>query len=238
MVLAERVGQRSAEGCRSEDGRVSTSFVLSRERRDADDLTRYRDHAQLEKMRQLGMKPEDEFKLSMMREYISKLAISRQACAPFLFDSRQSTQLTRSPLQHPISPLRRLRRFDPVRRCSAPRPRHRPSNDLFQHSLGRRAFQRGIEGGPRPPAAATPTGRHPSALLARPDPKIAGLPRHREDGFKSKRQRWSANRGSEAPTRPRRRRVDDLAQQRCARDRQRRRIRGRPVDYRRQDHDS
>jgi len=38
-----------------------------------------RDHAQLEKMRQLGMKPEDEYKLSAMRDYINKLAAARQA---------------------------------------------------------------------------------------------------------------------------------------------------------------
>lgn len=38
-----------------------------------------RDNAQLEKMRQLGMKPEDEYKLSAMREYISKLAVARQS---------------------------------------------------------------------------------------------------------------------------------------------------------------
>ncbi|ORY82386.1 Other/VPS15 protein kinase [Leucosporidium creatinivorum] len=48
------------------------------------------DHAQLEKMRQLGMKPEDEFKLSMMREYISKLAISRQATPSRLYDAADS----------------------------------------------------------------------------------------------------------------------------------------------------
>lgn len=42
-------------------------------------LSNRRDHAQLDKMRQLGMKPEDEFKLSMMREHISKLASSRHA---------------------------------------------------------------------------------------------------------------------------------------------------------------
>lgn len=44
-------------------------------------LTRslYRDHAQLEKMRQLGMKAEDEYKLSAMRDYINKLAAARQA---------------------------------------------------------------------------------------------------------------------------------------------------------------
>jgi hypothetical protein len=40
---------------------------------------RHRDHAQLEKMRQLGMKPEDEYKLSSMRDYINKLAAARQA---------------------------------------------------------------------------------------------------------------------------------------------------------------
>lgn len=38
----------------------------------------YRDLAQLEKMRSLGMKPEDEYKLTAMREYISKLAAARQ----------------------------------------------------------------------------------------------------------------------------------------------------------------
>ncbi|GAA5903427.1 ubiquitin-binding serine/threonine protein kinase VPS15 [Sporobolomyces salmoneus] len=37
------------------------------------------DHAQLEKMRLLGMKPEDEYKLSAMRDYINKLAAARQA---------------------------------------------------------------------------------------------------------------------------------------------------------------
>ncbi|GAA6060755.1 hypothetical protein JCM10212_006735 [Sporobolomyces blumeae] len=37
------------------------------------------DHAQLEKMRQLGMKPEDEYKLSAMRDYVHKLALARQA---------------------------------------------------------------------------------------------------------------------------------------------------------------
>ncbi|BGP14610.1 Serine/threonine-protein kinase [Rhodosporidiobolus nylandii] len=37
------------------------------------------DHAQLEKMRQLGMSVEDEYKLSAMREYIAKVAAARQA---------------------------------------------------------------------------------------------------------------------------------------------------------------
>lgn len=39
-----------------------------------------RDHAQLEKMRQLGMSVEDEYKLSALREYIAKVAAARQAC--------------------------------------------------------------------------------------------------------------------------------------------------------------
>lgn len=65
------------------------------------DMLPCRDHAQLEKMRQLGMKPEDEFKLSMMREYISKLAISRQACVHALFAiSRWSLTLTCSLAAH------------------------------------------------------------------------------------------------------------------------------------------
>ncbi|KAK4047771.1 Serine/threonine-protein kinase [Microbotryomycetes sp. JL221] len=37
------------------------------------------DHAQLEKMRQLGMRPEDEYKLNMLKDHIAKLAISRSA---------------------------------------------------------------------------------------------------------------------------------------------------------------
>ncbi|GAA5975929.1 hypothetical protein JCM10908_005330 [Rhodotorula pacifica] len=37
------------------------------------------DHAQLEKMRQLGMSVEDEYKLSALREYIAKVAAARQA---------------------------------------------------------------------------------------------------------------------------------------------------------------
>lgn len=44
-----------------------------------------RDHAQLERMRQLGMKAEDEYKLSAMRDYINKLAAARQASVSFLF---------------------------------------------------------------------------------------------------------------------------------------------------------
>ena len=38
----------------------------------------HRDLAQLEKMRLLGMKAEDEYKLTAMREYVSKLAAARQ----------------------------------------------------------------------------------------------------------------------------------------------------------------
>ncbi|GAA5934969.1 ubiquitin-binding serine/threonine protein kinase VPS15 [Sporobolomyces koalae] len=37
------------------------------------------DHAQLEKMRQMGMRAEDEYKLGAMRDYINKLASARQA---------------------------------------------------------------------------------------------------------------------------------------------------------------
>ncbi|KAI5479132.1 hypothetical protein MNV49_003992, partial [Pseudohyphozyma bogoriensis] len=48
------------------------------------------DHNQLEKLRQLGMKPEDEYKINMMREYISKLATARQASPPSLNDSSES----------------------------------------------------------------------------------------------------------------------------------------------------
>ncbi|GAA5975499.1 hypothetical protein JCM5350_002632 [Sporobolomyces pararoseus] len=44
------------------------------------------DHAQLEKMRQLGMKPEDEYKLSAMRDYINKLAAARQAAPSRMTD--------------------------------------------------------------------------------------------------------------------------------------------------------
>lgn len=39
----------------------------------------FRDHAQLEKLRQAGMTPEDEFKLAVMREYVAKLATARQS---------------------------------------------------------------------------------------------------------------------------------------------------------------
>ena len=46
-----------------------------------------RDHAQLEKMRQLGMSVEDEYKLSALREYIAKVAAARQACV-FVFPAR------------------------------------------------------------------------------------------------------------------------------------------------------
>lgn len=38
-----------------------------------------RDNSQLERMRLLGMKPEDESKLSTLRDYIAKLALARQA---------------------------------------------------------------------------------------------------------------------------------------------------------------
>lgn len=38
-----------------------------------------RDSAQLEKMRQLGMKPEDEYKLGAMRDHIAKVASARQS---------------------------------------------------------------------------------------------------------------------------------------------------------------
>ncbi|KAM0788135.1 hypothetical protein ACM66B_001300 [Microbotryomycetes sp. NB124-2] len=37
------------------------------------------DHAQLERMRQLGMRTEDEYKLSMLKDHIAKLALARQA---------------------------------------------------------------------------------------------------------------------------------------------------------------
>lgn len=44
------------------------------------------DHAQLERMRQLGMSVEDEYKLSAMREYVAKVAAARQGCvAPVAF---------------------------------------------------------------------------------------------------------------------------------------------------------
>ncbi|GAA5967346.1 hypothetical protein JCM11641_000519 [Rhodosporidiobolus odoratus] len=45
------------------------------------------DHAQLEKMRQLGMSVEDEYKLSAMREYIAKVAAARQSAPSRGFDS-------------------------------------------------------------------------------------------------------------------------------------------------------
>lgn len=38
-----------------------------------------RDHAQLERLRQLGMSIEDEYKLTAMRDYVAKVASSRQA---------------------------------------------------------------------------------------------------------------------------------------------------------------
>ncbi|GAA6014207.1 hypothetical protein JCM11491_004137 [Sporobolomyces phaffii] len=44
------------------------------------------DHAQFEKMRQLGMKPEDEFKLSAMKDYINKLSAARQAAPSRMSD--------------------------------------------------------------------------------------------------------------------------------------------------------
>ena len=64
-----------------------------------------RDNSQLEKMRQLGMTQEDEHKLSMMRDYIAKLASSRQASVsippspPFETDVRFCR--TRSPTGEP-----------------------------------------------------------------------------------------------------------------------------------------
>ncbi|GJN87433.1 hypothetical protein Rhopal_000382-T1 [Rhodotorula paludigena] len=45
------------------------------------------DHAQLEKMRQLGMSVEDEYKLSAMREYIAKVAAARQGAPSRGYDS-------------------------------------------------------------------------------------------------------------------------------------------------------
>ncbi|GAA5884630.1 hypothetical protein JCM6882_005326 [Rhodosporidiobolus microsporus] len=48
------------------------------------------DHAQLDKMRQLGMSVEDEYKLSAMREYIAKVATARQAAPSRGYDSPDS----------------------------------------------------------------------------------------------------------------------------------------------------
>ncbi|GAA6002182.1 hypothetical protein JCM10207_003113 [Rhodosporidiobolus poonsookiae] len=48
------------------------------------------DHAQLEKMRQLGMSNEDEYKLSALREYIAKVAAARQVAPSRDFDSPKS----------------------------------------------------------------------------------------------------------------------------------------------------
>ncbi|BGP23345.1 other/VPS15 protein kinase [Rhodotorula toruloides] len=45
------------------------------------------DHAQLERLRQLGMSVEDEYKLTAMRDYIAKVASSRQAVPSRGFDS-------------------------------------------------------------------------------------------------------------------------------------------------------
>ncbi|GAA5855478.1 hypothetical protein JCM8547_007849 [Rhodosporidiobolus lusitaniae] len=49
------------------------------------------DHAQLEKMRQLGMSVEDEYKLSTLREYIAKVAAARQAAPSRDFSSSPSS---------------------------------------------------------------------------------------------------------------------------------------------------
>ncbi|GAA5899743.1 hypothetical protein JCM5296_004211 [Sporobolomyces johnsonii] len=57
------------------------------------------DHAQLEKMRQLGMKPEDEYKLSAMRDYIAKLAAARQATPARLPDPVDSLSFGGANLQ-------------------------------------------------------------------------------------------------------------------------------------------
>lgn len=45
------------------------------------------DHAQLEKLRGLGMKPEDEYKLVILKDYIAKLAASRQASSSRIHDT-------------------------------------------------------------------------------------------------------------------------------------------------------
>ncbi|GAA5898472.1 hypothetical protein JCM8208_006993 [Rhodotorula glutinis] len=54
------------------------------------------DHAQLERMRQLGMSVEDEYKLSAMREYVAKVAAARQGGPSRGFDSPDALTPTTS----------------------------------------------------------------------------------------------------------------------------------------------
>ncbi|GAA5836125.1 hypothetical protein JCM9279_002203 [Rhodotorula babjevae] len=54
------------------------------------------DHAQLERMRQLGMSVEDEYKLSAMREYVAKVAAARQGGPSRGYDSPDALTPTSS----------------------------------------------------------------------------------------------------------------------------------------------
>ena len=94
----------------------------------------YRDHAQLEKMRQLGMKPEDEYKLSTMREHISKLAQARQGCGWSLACTRQVAESPLS-LQRGFAASRERRLARASRRCRLPGARNRTADHHSPHSI-------------------------------------------------------------------------------------------------------
>ncbi|KAK4050158.1 Serine/threonine-protein kinase [Microbotryomycetes sp. JL201] len=51
------------------------------------------DHAQLDRMRQLGMRTEDEYKLSMLKDHIAKLALARQANPKSSSDKAESLSM-------------------------------------------------------------------------------------------------------------------------------------------------